>query len=123
MLRRIFKLTAPLAIVVLVASLAFGQSRHNRAVVETVKFSHPTIVNGTTIEPAEYRIVAEGRELKVEDLNHNVVARSPITWKRFEHRFRTTKTDIDRGVLTKVNLGQTNEAVLLHTSRTSASAR
>jgi hypothetical protein len=125
MLRRTFKLLFPLAIASLVAPLAFGKSvvnnkpGENQPIVKMLKFTNPIIVNGKTMQPAEYRIVAKGNELKVEDLNRKVLAESPITWQQLGHRFKTTKMDIDHGVLTKVDLGNTNEAVLLHNSHSS----
>ena len=125
MSRRTFKLLFPLAIATLVAPLAFGQSivnnkpGENQAIVKMLKFSSPTTVNGKTMQPAEYRMVFKGNRLKVEDLNHNVLAESSITWKQSDRQFKTTKLDIDHGVLTKVDLGNTNEAVLLHSTHPS----
>lgn len=128
MSHRIAKLALSLAIAVPFASLGFAKSGvnkpgDNKEVVEIVRISHPTIVNGTSVQPSEYRMVAKGSELKVEDLNHKVVAKTPITWKQSDRRFKTTKMDIDKGVLTKVSLGNTNEEVLLHHSPTVASAK
>jgi hypothetical protein len=104
---------------VLLAPTAWGKSlnRASKETVETVKFSKPTIVNGTTVEPARYLLVAKEDKLKVEDLaKKRTIAESPIAWKDSSHRFGKTSMDIDNGVLTKVNLGDTHESVLLHNS-------
>lgn len=124
----IYKMFLPVAILALAAPLAWGRTTANNSVgnkpiVEVVRVSRSTIVNGTTIQPAEYRMVAKGNELTVEDLNHKVIAKSPITWKRLDDNVGKTKMDIDRGVLTKVSLGGTHEAILLHNSGFSASSK
>jgi hypothetical protein len=120
MMSRLFTLAA---LVLLMAPLAWGQtavkkSGANKPIVETIKFSEPTTVNGTTIQPGEYRIVAHGDTLQVEDVNDKVLAESPISWRRLDHTIEKTKLDIDKGVLTKVELGGTHEVVLLHHSST-----
>jgi len=118
----------PLAIAALVAPVTWSHSRAKKAladesaaktpVTETVKIPHPTVINGRMVQPDEYRMVAGRITLKVEDLKTNkVVAESPITWKQVGRHFAKTKMDIDRGILTKVDLGGTRESVLLHNSR------
>ena len=106
-----FALTAALIVPVLPSSAAV-----NNQVVETIKFSHPTVINHRTVEPGRYLAVARGHELKLETLNHEVVAESPITWRAHRYAFAWTALDIDHGVLTKINMGHTHDAVLLHTS-------
>jgi hypothetical protein len=86
-------------------------------VVKTVKFEHATRVNRKMVGPGEYKLTAKGYELKFEAADGKTVAVSPITWRRVDHTFDDTKMDIDHDVLTKVNLGGTHEAVLLHTSK------
>jgi hypothetical protein len=109
----------PLAMAALFASVALGKSierisAKGKVATETVTFSHVTVVNGTTLQPGEYRIVANGNELKVEDLNDKVVAECFITWGQSNQKFGKTKVDIDRKVLTKISLGGTRDALLLH---------
>jgi hypothetical protein len=92
--------------------------RRSSEVIETVNVGHPMVVNGTSVAPGVYRMVAKGDRLRVENLNsHDLAAESPITWKRLENRVKTTKMDIDHDVLTRVNLAGTRDAVLLHRSR------
>lgn len=117
------RLFTPVVLGILMAPLAWGQATvkkpaANKPIVETITFSESTTVNGTTIQPGEYRIVADRDKLQVKDVNDKVLAESPIAWKHLDHTIGKTKLDIDKGVLTKVELGGTREAVLLHHSTT-----
>jgi hypothetical protein len=116
--RTISRLLLPIAIAMCLGPMAWGKGVSKpvvrKSIIEVVKISEPTTVNGTTLQPSEYRMIAKGDKLTVEDSKHKTIAESPISWKRSDEEFGKTKLDIDHGVLTKVNLGGTHEAVLLH---------
>ena len=116
MLNRTFsRALLPLAAGLLLTPLAWGKFLPS-GTERTVTFNKATVVNGTTVQPAEYHIFVKGNELKVETLKDKTVAKSPVTWKHEDKQFNSTKMDIDRGVLTKVELSGTRDAVLLHNS-------
>ena len=88
----------------------------NRRAEETVRFAHSTVVNRTEVPAGEYLLVVRGDRLKVENMDdHRVMAESPITWRHVSWP-TLRKLDVDRGVLTKVNLRGMHEAVILHNS-------
>jgi hypothetical protein len=112
-LRRISKTFFPFAAALLLAPLTWAKTEARKTIIETLKFSHPTIVHGTIVQPGEYQLVVRGNELRVEESNHRVLAQSPVRWKQLGHMADRTMLDIDRGVLTKITLGGRDDAVLL----------
>lgn len=115
MLRHVVSKTLlAMALATLMAAPAWS-SVANRRVEETAHFTRTIVVNGTRVPTGEYLLVARGDRLKVETTRHHVMAESPITWKH-EKLPSIRKLDVDRGVLTKVNIRGTREAVLLHNS-------
>lgn|SRR5690348_18290281 len=115
MLRNIVpKLLVAAALASLIVGPAWS-SVANRRAEETVRFEHSTVVNRTEVPAGEYLLVVKGDRLKVENMDHHVMAESPVTWKHVS-RPALRKLDIDRGVLTKVNFRGMHESVILHNS-------
>ena len=116
---KVSRIVLPVAMALFFAPLAFGKlprevSAKGKMATDMIVFSHPTVVNGITLQPGEYRAIAKENELTMENMNHKVVATSFITWGEGDHTFRKTKLDIDHKVLTKIDLGGTREEVVLH---------
>jgi hypothetical protein len=110
MSRRLLPFFIAAAIIAVITIPAFSKSNSTNSISVTITLAEKANVNTTTLDPGEYKVVAEGNQAKFEK-DGKVVAEVPCTLKTLSTKAPQTAAAIDHDQLTEIQVSGKTEAI------------
>ena len=112
MTRRVLPFFIAVAVITMITIPSWAKDNSSGALSARISLDSATTVNNsnTTLEPGEYRVVAEQNQAKFEK-NGKVVAEVPCTLKTLSGKAAYTEFSIDQGRLLEIQVSGKTEAI------------
>lgn len=117
MSKRVLQILALAAFVVMLLP-AQGWSKPKDSVSTTISVSTTASVDNKTLEPGEYKVVAEGTTAKFER-DGDIVAEAPFTWKTLSNKPSYSEVMTDHNRITEVDFPGKTQAIVFSSNQNS----
>jgi hypothetical protein len=98
------------AVLTLMAAPSWGKTDTNEQLKTTITLSTATKIQNTQLQPGEYKVTAEGNQVKFER-DGKVVAQVPCTLKTLSEKARQSEFKTDHDRLTEIDVSGKMQAI------------
>ncbi len=117
MSKRVLQILALAAFVVMILP-AQGWSKPKDSVSTTISVGTNVTVNNKTLEPGDYKVLAEGNTAKFER-DGDIVAEAQFTWKTLSSKPSYSEVMTDHSRITEVDFSGKTQAIVFSSNQNS----